>query len=600
MHSQSLLFLTAPWATAVLADHLLGRYPPPTDLTSNQSAVAKSWKDLSSTLDATLAGSLESHGEAVGLKNITFSLGLFSLYDKGASKMQYHYTSPEIKNAENGTNEVDGDSIYQLASITKVFTVLTGLIECKNGELDRPLTDLLPGLADYVQQHPASEQPAHTIEWDKITPNTLAAHMAGLSHASYMWEDRLYAAAAPELARLINPTSEPLNLAEYGLPPLNLNDPEVVPPCFKDSFGGCDASEYMRVGQKRPPVFKPWTTPIYSNNGFAILGAALQNITGKTIDELYKSKIFDPLGMKSSSGIPVKADRDHAVMPLGISQSGFAMDLGFAAASGGICSSINDLAKFGTAILNSTLLPDDATRQWMKPVTHTDRLDYSIGRPWEIPRYTHPGSRAVTDLYTKSGSAGLFSTYIAFLPEYNAGFTLLSGSTDANRTLLAAILGDMVIDAVVPALEAQAAKEAGKNLEGYYVSNIEGLNSSLCLSQNETTGDINISSWISNGTDMMPIGEKTLSPKGGLRLVPSIRDSGSGQMAFVAEQDWAPDMKGDGPLAQLVRKRADWIYTDTFTYGGVGIESFVFEVDDKGRAQTVSPAITRAKLQRLK
>jgi hypothetical protein len=42
-------------------------------------------------------------------------------------------------------------------------------------------------------------------------------------------------------------------------------------------------------------------------------------------------------------------------------------------------------------------------------------------------RYTH-ASGVVTNLYTKSGDSGAYSTFIVLLLDYNAGFSILSGS----------------------------------------------------------------------------------------------------------------------------------------------------------------------------
>lgn len=59
---------------------------------------------------------------------VTWSTGLFSIHDPEAKQLQYHYTSPQVKKG-NGPKDVDGDTIYRMASIIKLFTVLVGLLE---------------------------------------------------------------------------------------------------------------------------------------------------------------------------------------------------------------------------------------------------------------------------------------------------------------------------------------------------------------------------------------------------------------------------------------------------------------------------------------
>ena len=204
------------------------------------------------------------------LQSITFSLGMFSLHDEAAETLQYHYTSPEVKKAPNGTHNVDADSIYRVASVTKLFTVLAGMIEFKHGEWDRPLTDFVPELAEYARKHPGQDEPVRTVQWDKVTLAALGAQMAGVPRGGYPYEDLITGLAA-------NP---PLDPTSYGLPPVNISDPAVLPPCSIDGFGGCTGAQFSRAGEARPPIFLPWTGPAYANNGFMLLGLALAKVTG--------------------------------------------------------------------------------------------------------------------------------------------------------------------------------------------------------------------------------------------------------------------------------------------------------------------------------
>jgi hypothetical protein len=76
----------------VFADFLDPRYPPPTDLSSNKSAVAAAWQKASSALQGIIDESKEKNGSSYApgylgrLGNITFSSSMFSLNDPGATK----------------------------------------------------------------------------------------------------------------------------------------------------------------------------------------------------------------------------------------------------------------------------------------------------------------------------------------------------------------------------------------------------------------------------------------------------------------------------------------------------------------------------------
>lgn len=576
----------------VLADLLGPSYPAPLDLSSNQSLVAESWKNVTATLQKYLSDDIEGSVSDViaEIKNVTFSLGMFSLTDPATTEMQFHYTSPEIANAPNGTHNVDGNSIYRIASITKVFTVLAGLLELKTSDWDRPITDFVPTLAKFAHGTPGEDDPIFTVEWDKVTLRALAAQIAGIPRDPFPAGDIL----------------SPLTQTALGLPPLNTSDPLAFPPCafpssYSDSKGTCNEIPTLESIQNRPPALLPWTSPGYSDAGFMLLGIAIANITGKSLVQLYREGIFDPLGMVSSnSSTPPESEWDRCVIP-GDPATSFDFNAGVLVSTGGLLSTTNDLAKLGLGILNSTLLPDSQTRKWLKPVSHTAHFQYSIGGPWEIMRYTHP-SGVITDMYTKSGDSGYYSGFIVLLPDYNAGFSILASSTVVKRFIVVTEIADLVASSILPALAAQAAAEAERNFAGVYTSTVQGLNSSLILSVNRTVDaapGLTVSSWISNGTDVLAQLPSLVGP-GPYRLVPSISDPKTGTMAFrlVTSFDAPSTQAPTGLFSSLNFLAGDWLVLDSPTYSGVALQLFVFKVDCDGNALEVSPSAFRINLKR--
>ncbi|KAK5557381.1 hypothetical protein LTR46_004407 [Exophiala xenobiotica] len=624
--------------TGTLADFVGPTYPAPLDLSSNASLVAASWKNLSSTLDSYLKNTSKGPGSssssttlsAAEVGNVTFSLDMFSMHDPEASKLQYHHTSSEVAKAAHGTHSVQGDSIYRIASMTKLFTVLGGLLTMTDEDWNRPLTSIIPELASFAAATADSDTDADAVyktAWDQITPWALACQLAGIARQGI--------AAADLLVNVIlNPTSGANTLAtEYGLPPANVSD---LGTCLEIN---CTASSYVQGVMAQPPILEPWTSPAYANNGFILLGIAISKLTGKPMSQIYQQSIFDALDMSSSySSAPTTKGTSARSVIAGDPELGFAAANGLAISSGGLFSTTHDLAKFGIAILNSTLLPANATRKWMKPTSHTASLTYAVGAPWEIVRYIHPDPRTartastasdsatgkVSDLYTKSGDSGYYSSNIVLIPEYGAGFTILSASTNESvRGPVTNLVLDYTTNAVLPALEAQAAQEAKRNFVGTYesestsTSTSSTLNSSLTIAFNKSTvvggnGGLSIFRWISNGTDVLA------SPLfGGIRprLLPSIsskssaaaRSQGS-QVAFQASiypqtNNYAaaaaagiPGVRG--PFTGQWSTNFDWLTVDTVHYDGVGVNLFVFDLDATGSATGVTPAAMKAKLER--
>ena len=529
---QVLSFLLLPFVS--IANFLGPIFPAPTDLTSDGSLVAKAWKNLTTTLDADLKN-------LDGLQaNVTFSFGLLSIHDTAAAKFQYHHTSPDIANAVAGTKIVDGDSIYKVASVSKLITVFAGLLTLTNEDWNRPLTDVIPGLAKGINTTTTiSDDPIYQTQWDQITPWALATHLAGIPQLGLPSGDLLF---TYETIAAINKTKaaklDPVTT--YGFPPQNLS---ILGPCSNISDPFCPVDDFIASIRDIPPSFLPCTTPAYSDEGLMLLGLAISRIINKPISEVYNSSIFSPLNMSSTlSTVPnTPALLSRSVIPGDPTLTGFNIDGKLTIPSGGLFSTINDLAKFGIGILNSTLLSPSQTRKWMKPVTHTSSLTYSVGVPWEIIRWIDPTDNSITDLYTKLGDSGAFGGASVLIPDYGAGFSFLGAHSNGSlKSSVDNLILDKITETVLPALKAQAAAEAQRKFVGTYVSTDPNLNSSVTIGISEegstpSSRGLIITSWISNGTNVLatdalagPLGDSTSSGVGGAGTGGSGGAGGSG------------------------------------------------------------------------
>ena len=178
------LSLVSLHVCAVAGDYLVGTYPPPFDLTSNKSLVAAAWKNLSLTLDNYLEG--KTNGELdfiLAAQNISFSLGMFSLHDPDAIKLQYHHTSLETKNAKNGTHKVDANSIYRVESVSKLITTMVGMVSLTEDQWHRPVTEINPAFKHLVGVN--ASDPVWATLWDEVTPHALASQLSGISTVSH-------------------------------------------------------------------------------------------------------------------------------------------------------------------------------------------------------------------------------------------------------------------------------------------------------------------------------------------------------------------------------------------------------------------------------
>jgi len=537
---------------------------------------------------------------------------MFSLDDPVATNLQYHYTAPEVQYSQLGTNKVDADSIYRIASVSKLITVYAGLTTLKPQDWDRSLADIIPGLDDATQARLRSLNPTVSPQWDKITPRALATQLSGIATIGIPSADWSVTFALEGISD---------TLASFGLPPYNVS---ALGPCATNLIQNasnefCSAPDAIVGIKTLPPNFLPWTNPSYSDQNFMLLGIAISNITGKPWSDVYQDSVFEPLGMTSSyDAHPTdSAQVAHSVI-VGDFAVDWALETGFTTPSGGLLSTISDLSKLGIAIMNNTLIPADTTLQWMKPASHTASLSYSVGGPWEIHRYLHPNSSKVTDLYTKLGDSGKYGGTVVIIPQYNAGFTMLNAGTATNRPDSALVVLDLLTNTIVPALEAQAAAEAQQNYVGRYISSDPSLNASVTITFNASTvpGSINslsLTEWTYNNTNLLSGAFITSLTDIIPRLEPSIlKQTPPGTPGFVAFQASTniqtatytdamavPDLGVIGTWTGFYYSNFDWITTDGLRYGGQDTLEFIFDVDGEGKAVACTPAVQGVRLVRV-
>lgn len=263
--------------------------------------------------------------------------------------------------------------------------------------------------------------------------------------------------------------------------------------------------------------------------------------------------------------------------------------------AGGFYSTTSDMAKIGQSILSNTILSPATTRKWMKPISHTSDLHSSVGMPWEIFRVTTDNSTRVVDLYTKTGDIGLYAAVLVLIPDYNAGFVMNSAGLNSEATL--APLADLIADTYLPALEQAAREQTAANIAGIYTS-AAPLNSSLALAVEAGKPGLALKSFVSNGTDVLPI----LAQLYGInpRLYPTdlvTQTADGGKRVVYRALFNGLDYAGTGVISKII-EGFSWGSVDALMYGEVGLDEFLITFDAEGRAVAVSPRAFRVTLSR--
>ena len=268
----------------------------------------------------------------------------------------------------------DDNTVYRIGSITKIFPVLliyklydSGVID----SVDDPLSKYEP---DFDIKNPFTNE--------NITLRQIASQMSGL------------------------PREAPC-----------------VYHCTKTN-----TNEQLRLLKNRSLVIEPWTTPSYSNLGYALLGRLLtENLLNKTFERWVQEEILDPLRM-TNTGFEITSDvKKNMAFPY--QNSGDEkpprvpfVKLGWVSPAGEMYSTVNDLTKLGMMF----------TQPWTQKIFKVSTI-----REMSLPTDISPDGRTIWGspfemLYSggfvvrgKSGNIDTYESFFTFEPRLQLGMALL-------------------------------------------------------------------------------------------------------------------------------------------------------------------------------
>ena len=271
----------------------------------------------------------------------------------------------------------DGDTVYEIGSVTKVFTslLLADMVQKGEVKLDDPVGKYLP---------PSVKVPEHNGK--KITLVDLATQSSGL----------------PRMPDNFHPKDPTNPYADYT--PQQLYE-------FLSSY------QLTRdPGEKYE----------YSNLGVGLLGHALSLRAGKDYETLVRERIFKPLKMDSTSitftpamKARLAAGHDPRLKPAAN------WDIATLTGAGAIRSTANDMLKFLSAWLGYTESPlASAMKTQLATRRPTDGPGMVVALGWHIQ------SRYDREIIWHNGGTGGYHSFVAFDPKTRTGVVVLSNSAN--------------------------------------------------------------------------------------------------------------------------------------------------------------------------
>ncbi len=241
-------------------------------------------------------------------------------------------------NLANGDpRTVDGDTIFEIGSVTKVFTslLLADMVNRKEVTLDDPVAKYLP---EHVRMPERSGK--------AITPLDLSTHSSGL----------------PRVPGNLNPKDPTNPYADYSVDDL-----------------------YQFLSGYTLPR-DPASEVEYSNLGGGLLGHILAHRAGTDYETLVRVRITEPLGMRDtgitlSSSIKQRMATGHNAMLAPVAN----WDFPTLAGAGALRSSANDMLTFLEAFLGYRESPLAPAMKAMLEVTRpVGKTGFEIGLGWNI------------------------------------------------------------------------------------------------------------------------------------------------------------------------------------------------------------------------
>lgn len=271
----------------------------------------------------------------------------------------------------------DGDTVFEIGSVTKVFTslLLADMVQKGEVKLDDPVAKYLPATVKVPERN-----------GKKIKLIDLATQSSGL----------------PRMPDNFNPKDPSNPYADY------------TPAQMFDFL-----SRYQLTRD-------PGAQYEYSNLGAGLLGYALALRAGKDYETVVRERIFKPLKMDSTSIILSPALKARlAPGHDGVLKPAANWDIATLTGAGAIRSTANDMLKFLAAFIGTTQSPlDSAIKTQLATRRRTTIPNVDIALAWHILTYFD------RDIYWHNGGTGGYHSFVAFDPKTKTGAVLLSNSTN--------------------------------------------------------------------------------------------------------------------------------------------------------------------------
>jgi len=276
------------------------------------------------------------------------------------------------------------DTKFRLGSITKQFTAMLIMQLAEKG-----LVKLDGKISDYLSYYPKETG-------EKITVHQLLTHTSGI----------------------FNYTNDPMFFR-------------------KERFFPLKPEELTKFFSGKELDFEPGSNWNYSNSGYIVLGAIIEQVTGKPYERVLQENILTPLGMNNTGFdhweiiLPKRASGYNKVFDT--FQNAEYLDMSLPYAAGSLYSTVEDLFTWGEALYTDKLVSFESLKKMMTPVMNN--YGYGLG----IRKMSMNDGRDSITIVSHTGGINGFNTYMGRCIEDKNTIILLSNTIPASEVVVRAV-----------------------------------------------------------------------------------------------------------------------------------------------------------------
>ena len=312
---------------------------------------------------------------------------------------------------------IEPDMVFRLGSITKQFSAVAimDLVEEGKLRLDQTLAEMLPDYPDVYDS--------------QVTLEHLLTHTSGIPSYTGMQE------------------------------------------FWDQARKDHSVAEMLDYFDEKELEFTPGERWQYNNSGYFLLGAILEQVTGKTYAEVMEDRVFKPLGLGSTTyGDPTRVTpkrvEGYQFAEGSYRVAGF-ISMSAPYAAGSLLSTVDDLARWNDALAaiyrgEDGLISSETLKQMWTEYRLADGSETDYGFGWQLGHFQ--GARVVHH----GGGIHGFTTHSLWLPDDDIFVAVLSNGHRQSPQMLSVQAAALAMGKPLVRRPAKVSSEVFKQYEGVY------------------------------------------------------------------------------------------------------------------------------------